>query len=429
VLHTPLGCKLDPTADRHALLMEGTTEPPPDDLYEPIRLADLPASRRTNVTSLGTRTGSAGENFVLTQDVSNATLTLGGPGSLGQEIVFRGDTDSSAATGLRTLTNCRIDIVGNFCGLARLVLRNCYVYVNNRSCFVTRCEFTDFSSTQLNDTPLDVDALAKSALFSCHKCDFTDRLGANTGGIIYKTVGLEMTFAYNLVEKHMDSAAAGERAILIYYGESENTTNIKSLLKVHHNLFLDCNVADLIEIKASYMDWYENTAERCRSAGVRIRHGIGHKVRRNLYIDPTGSGQIKVRTGPHQITENHSRTASGAPGPGSIWLYAGKLHWDYEIWKDQRVPGQGDNWQAAGQCTVVGNDFQVIVGVKSCKENPECYDYKATDNNVGPTSGPSRNRSITLQYEQGTKRLAVPGYDIDTVLPRMQRGNVGLRAP
>jgi hypothetical protein len=201
------------------------------------------------------------------------------------------------------------------------------------------------------------------------------------------------------------------------------------MLKVHHNLMVDCKVDDLIEIKSSDLDWYENTIERCGGAGVRLRHGERHKVRRNLYIGAAGAGLITVRTGPHEITENQTRSASGGDGSGTIVLYAGKLHWDYARWSKEHEPKAGDNWQAAGQCTVVGNDFPVKVGVPSCPTNPECYKCPAENNHAGPTSGPSRNRSVALDHETGTKRQAVAGYNIDAVLPRMTRGAVGLRAP
>jgi len=428
ILRAPVGCKIDPAADRHALTLKGQDVPVSDDLYEPIRLADLPPSRRTDVTTLGTRTGAAGENFVLTQDVSGATLNLGGPGKLGQEIVFRGDTDSSAATGLRTLTNCTINIVGDFCGLARLVLRNCRIQINNRSCFVTRCELTNFTATKTSDDMLDVDAGEKSARFSCHKCDLSNRLGPNKGAIFSKTEALEMVFAYNLVDKHEKHGFSGS-SFLVYYGSSEDTTNIKSLFNVHHNLFVDCDMNDLVEIKASDMDWHDNTTERCGNSGLRIRHGRRNKLRRNLFLEAGSTALITVRTGPHEITENQARTGSGAAGAGNIILYAGKLHWDYEVWKDQRVPGAENNWQATGQCLVLGNDMPVINGRESCGTNQCFHEYLATDNNVGPNSGPSRNRSVKLEYDQGTKRTAVSGYDIDTPLTRMVRGAVGLRAP
>lgn len=428
LLRDPVGCKIDPSADRHALTLQGENETTPDDLYEPIKLADLPASRRNDVSTLGTRTGTPGMNFVLKNDVSDSTLTLGGPGKAGQEIVFRGDSDSSAATGLRTLTNCTINIVGDFCGLARLVLRNSRVFINNRSCFVTRCEFTDYSPSKRSAAILDVDAEAKSARFSCHKNDFTDRLGPNKSCIIFQSEALEMVHAYNLIEKQQ-FVADGSNTYLFFYGNDADTTNIKSLLNIHHNLILDCDLSDLIEVKASDMDCHNNTIERCGAAGVRLRHGMRHKVRRNLFIDSSGAPLITVRTGPHQITENKTRTASGGAGKGNITLYAGRLHWDYEVWKDQHKPGQGNNWQASGQCTVVANDFQVLVGKPSCPTNPECYQYKAEGNNVGPSSGASRNLSVTLDHESGTKRTAVPDYNIDTVLSRMTRGAVGLRAP
>jgi hypothetical protein len=435
ILRAPVGCKIDPNADRHGLTLKGEgVDPdpdpdPPGDLYEPIKLADLPDSRRTNVTTLGTRTGTPGMNFVLGADVSNSTLTLRGTGSAGQEIVFRGDSDSSAATGLRTLTNCTINIEGDFCGLARLVLENCRVLINNKSDFVTRCAFIDRASSQQSDDMIDIDKGDKSSRFSCHKCDFID----NRGCLLAKTEAIEMVFAYNLVEKQGVHATSGSSTFLIYVGSSEDTTNIKTLMKVHHNLIVDCNINDLTEIKASDVEWHDNTIERCGGAGLRIRHGMRNKMRRNIFLEAGNGPLITVRTGPHEVTENQFYTGSGAAGGGNIDLFAGHLHWDYEIWKDQRVPKAENNWQASGHCLVVANYAEVRVGVESgnSKSPPEVkHGYYADGNNVGPTSGASRNRAVTLMtYEKNTERKAVAGYDIDVKLTRMTRGIVGLRAP
>lgn len=438
VLRNPVDCRIDPNADQHSIsIPPGETEPPPPpppsgDLYEPIPLGSLPTSRRTNVSSAGTRTGQPGENFVLTQNITGGILDLRGSGRKDEEIVFRGDSDSSSGAGLRVLKNVTISLSGSYCVLARVALDNCVLHIEGSNCVVCRSELGNFVRNQASDAILR----GTGRPFSFHKNDVTTRLGPIAANFHYKAETPNYTFARNLFEGiRMGNYTTGQgRSTFIWYpGSSEDTSNINMQLNIYENLIYDCPIHDIIEAKVSNINVHDNTIELCDSAGLRTRHGRYHEHRRNLFVRAANAPLITARTGPHEITENQFWTQGGEPGGGKIDLWAGKLHWDYDVWKDQREAGAENNWQASGHQTVVANYAEVRVGVESGPSSapPEIrHGYLADGNNVGPTSGPSRNRVVTLtQYQVRTVRNAVAGYDIDVVLPWLKRADVGLRAP
>lgn len=430
ILRAPTGCRIDPFADQHSVFIpsDGTTPPPPPPpppggLWEPIPLASLPDSQRTDVSSGGTHTGSPGQNFVLTSPLTGAVITLRGNGSKDREIVFRGNHDASDAAGLRVLQNCTVNLEGDYCCLSGFVLRNTRVFIKGANCRIARCEFTDWSPTTRQTSLIEISEIGGSGA-SVHKNDFTSRVAPFRGTVCWDLRAPNCTFAWNCFDT-CTLGAFSDHTYLFFLGESHTTSTIQLRWIFRNNLLVDCNLSDIFEAKVSDITVQDNTVENCQASGFRTRHGERHAYHRNLFIRASNTGLITIRSGPHELTENQSWTQGGSPGGGKIWLFAGTLPWPYDQWIKLRKPGGGTNWMAAGNCTVVGNLMGIDVGHASSSNDS----YAATDCNVGPTSGPSRNGSITLMRQTGTKRNAVSGYDIDRDLPWLKRSDTGLRAP
>jgi hypothetical protein len=384
----------------------------------PPPLADL-GSNRTNITAGGTYTGTAGRNYVLTQNLSGATINLGGTGTASNRIVVRSDT------GERVLTNCTINLNGAYCNLAGVVMNGGKVNFNGANQCAVHCEFTNKDGARLSQWFDFGNSQSKS---SVHYNDFTTRLGPLKCSIM----GMEMdsngvVFKRNYIRGVTSDEDHPAYTFVFYPGDSNTTSNSRYGLQILENFFLDCaGVRDLVEIKSSGMDFIGNTIQNCGDAGIRLRHGEDHRVNQNLWINCSTGVLITVRTGPHSILDNQCKNADGSEREGKITIYAGNMYWDYERWIKQHDPGGGNNHQSAGHCKVGGNHATIVVGDQS---NDNSGNIPPEDNIIArdPAGRADRNRAINLLKHNGTDWTGATGGNYSRELTRLSASNTGRR--
>lgn len=410
-----------------------TSNPPPPGgpLFDPIPLADLPTSRRTNVSEAAVYAGVAGQNFVLSGNISNEQLTVRGTGSKGMEIVLRGDRDANDRNLLPLLTNCTIRLEGKFCCLARVEMSNCIIIFANDDCSVTRCSYSNRPG-YLGGGWVRQENNAKRSSF--HYSDVGNYRGAITNAMTFddnlqqltKGAGADFHIQYNVIERY--SVPSGEpHGFMFWTGPSFKGANYIYDYHLNHNLILDCKLGGggtICEWKSCGTKTYNNCLERCNDS-FKMRNGEDCTFIDNLHIDMPDS-DISLRGEHHLVLNNQWLSDSGAESGGAILCYAGNLHWDWDIAKNQRDPGSGGNMYASGYCQVGGNHAKVYS--KWSQDDVKNHIYEATGHNIGPDNTNSRNRVTDLSGPfDKTTRNNVAGADYNKILTRYQRAKWGMR--
>jgi hypothetical protein len=140
---------------------------------------------------------------------------------------------------------------------------------------------------------------------------------------------------------------------------------------------MDKENRDAVEGKSSKLKVTRNTLRGGVKYKFKQRHGLLCVYDLNYLANGQG---ISARGEGHQITRNK--------GPKSAFLgYSGTM----PPTGGSHEPGGGRNWQALGKAKIAANDLEVILGYLSGDGK-----FKAVDN-FAPTSGPSKNRKVTLQ--------------------------------
>jgi len=411
-----------------------TSNPPPPggSLFDPIPLAELPPSRRTNVSGAAVYAGVAGQNFVLSGNITNEQLTVRGTGSKGMEIVLRGDRDANDRNLLPLLTNCTIRLEGRFCCLSRVEMSNCVIIFANDDCSVSRCSYSNRPG-YLGSGWIRQENNAKRSSF--HYNDVGNYRGAITNAMTFdgdnltqltKGAGADFHIQYNVIEKY--SVPSGEpHGFMFWTGPSFKGANYIYDYHLNHNLILDCKLGGggtICEWKSRGTKTYNNCLERCNDS-FKMRNGEDCTFIDNLHIDMPDS-DISIRGEHHLVLNNQWLSDSGAESGGAILCYAGNLHWDWDIAKDQRTPGGGGNMYASGYCQVGGNHAKVYS--KWSQDDVKNHIYEATGHNIGPDNTNSRNRVTDLSGPfDKTTRNNVAGADYNKILTRYQRAKWGMR--
>jgi hypothetical protein len=410
-----------------------TSNPPPPGgpLFDPIPLAELPSSRRTNVSTGGVHTGAAGMNFVLSGNLSNTTITVRGTGAKGQEIVFRGDRDANDRNLLPLLTNCTIRLEGKFCCLARVEMSNCVIIFANDDCSVTRCSYSNRPG-YLGSGWVRQENGAKRSSF--HYNDVGNYRGAITEAMTFdekfntltKGAGAAFHIQYNVFEKY--SVPSGEpHGFMFWTGSAWHGADFIYDYHLHHNLILDCKLGGggtICEWKSCGTKVYNNCLERCNDS-FKMRNGEDCTFIENLHIDMPSS-DISLRGEHHICINNQWLSASGVESGGSIFCHAGNKHWDWQIAREERDPGSGTNAYTAGYCQIGGNHARVYADWSYSEERNHIY--KATGHNIGPDNTNSRNRVSDMSgpWDKITRNNVV-GADYNKILRRYERAKWGMR--
>jgi hypothetical protein len=371
-------------------------------------LSSVGASRRRTASGAGTYTGNAGDVFVLSGNVSGGNITLGGTGTTGEPVVFRGANDTSNPASFPVISNATINCNGTRTYFANLTFKNCDIRFGGRFNRFIRCEFTDRTG-RINNPQFTWSDAASDTMIDCN--DFGIRLGRQSAVLCFVTPGNRVDFTGNLCEGMTpdpssvpnDPGATNWPWFFIGNGPSASPDDYG--WKVYRNLFLDSKQPEVFESKSSNVRFWENTINN--AGGFRIRHGYRCYFADNLWTE-TGQ-EIHLYGGYHVIINNHNV---------NVRLVTGNAEYN----------DPGNSRPCAAFCQVGGNHGTVRVGVPDVS----IQTFPTHDNIIAPAvaSRTDRNGAIQfLQHRNTNSTSIVAGADYGRTLSAIVRSSVGLRMP